>query len=100
MNKFKFIIKGILLWTTGFVTVFFIAGIDSIYDNGYFFQTLIVVVMMISCCYKLLSEKEFEILSLYRWFNKIISYNNDYPNGKANHREARHKEIKRRKGRL
>ena len=100
MNKFKFIIKGILLWTTGFVTVFFIAGIDSIYDNGYFFQTLIVVVMMIFCCYKLISEKEFEVLSLYRWFNKIISCNNDYPNGKANHREARHKEIKRRKGRL
>ena len=35
MNKFKFIIKGMLLWTTGFVTMFFITGIDSIYDNGY-----------------------------------------------------------------
>ena len=72
MNKFKFIIKGILLWTTAFVTMFFIAGIDSICDNGYFLQTLIVVVMMIFCCYKLLSEKEFEVLSLYRWFNKVI----------------------------
>ena len=72
MNKFKFIIKGMLLWTTGFVTMFFIVGIDSIYDNGYFFQTLIAVVVMIFCCYKLISEKEFEVLSLYRWFNKII----------------------------
>ena len=72
MNKFKFIIKGILLWTTGFVTVFFIAGIDSIYDNGYFFQTLIAVVVMIFCCHKLLSGEEFEILSLYRLFNKVI----------------------------
>ena len=72
MNKFKFIIKGILLWTTAFVTIFFITGIDSIYDNGYFFQTLIAVVVMIFCCYKLISEKEFEVLSLYRWFNKII----------------------------
>lgn len=72
MNKFKFIIKGILLWTTAFVTMFFIAGIDSIYDNEYFFQTLIAVVVMIFCCYKLISEEEFEILSLYRWFNKVI----------------------------
>ena len=30
----------------------------------------------------------------------LMSCNNDYPNGKANHREARHKEIKRRKDRL
>lgn len=72
MNKFKFIIKGILLWTTGFVTILFVTGVDSIYDNGYFFQTLIAVVVMIFCCYKLISKEEFEVLSLYRWFNKII----------------------------
>ena len=65
MNKFKFIIKGILLWTTGFVTMFFIAGIDSIYDNGYFFQTLIAVAVMIFCCYKLISEEEFKKVTLY-----------------------------------
>lgn len=72
MNKFKLIIKGIMLWTTAFVTMFFIAGIDSIYDNGYFFQTLIAIVVMVFCCCKLISEEEFEILSLYRWFNKVI----------------------------
>ena len=72
MRKFKLIIKGIMLWITAFVTMLFIAGIDSIYDNGYFFQTLIAVAVMIFCCYKLISEEEFEILSLYRWFNKII----------------------------
>lgn len=72
MNKFKFIIKGILLWTTGFVTTLFVVGVDSIYDNGYFFQTLIAIAVMIFCCYKLISKKEFEVLSLYMWFNKII----------------------------
>lgn len=76
MNKFKLIIKGILLWTTVFVTILFVAGVDSIYDNGYFFQTLIAVVVMIFCCYKLISEKEFEVLSLYKWFNKIIRESN------------------------
>ena len=72
MNKFKFIIKGILLWTTAFVTILFVAGVDSIYDNGYFFQTLMAVIVMMFWCYKLISEKEFEVLSLYKWFNKVI----------------------------
>lgn len=65
MNKFKFIIKGILLWTTGFVTTFFVVGVDSIYDNGYFFQTLIAVIVMIFCCYKLISEEEFKKVTFY-----------------------------------
>ena len=71
MNKFKLIIKGIMLWITAFVTILFVLGVDGIYDSGYFFQTLIAVVVMIFCCYRLISEKEFEVLSLYRWFNKI-----------------------------
>ena len=36
MNKFKLILKGIMLWITAFVTMFFISGVDSIYNNGYF----------------------------------------------------------------
>ena len=65
MDKFKFIIKGILLWTTAFVTIFFIVGIDSIYDNGYFFHTLAVVIVMILCCHKLISEEEFKKVTFY-----------------------------------
>ena len=76
MNKFKFIIKGILLWTTAFVTMFFIAGIDSIYDNGCFFQTLIAVVVMIFCCYKLISEEEFKKVTFYNLlkFDERVDY--------------------------
>ena len=65
MNKFKFIIKGILLWTTAFVTTLFVLGIDSICDNGYFFQTFIAVAVMIFCCYKLISEEEFKKVTFY-----------------------------------
>lgn len=65
MNRFKLILKGIMLWITAFVTVLFIAGIDSIYDNGYFFQTLIAVVVMIFCCHKLISEEEFKKVTFY-----------------------------------
>lgn len=72
MNKFKLILKGIMLWITAFMIALFITGIDSIYDNGYILQTFAAVALMIFYCYKLISEEEFEILSLYRWFNKII----------------------------
>ena len=69
MRKFKLIIKGMMLWITAFMTMLFVSGVDSIHDNGYFFQALIAVAIMIFCCYKLISKEEFEILSLCRWFN-------------------------------
>lgn len=69
MNKFKLIIKGILLWSTGFVTVLFILGVDIIYDSGYFLQILIAITAMIFCCCKLISEEEFEILTLSKWLD-------------------------------
>lgn len=65
MNRFKLILKGIMLWITAFVTILFVAGVDSIYDNGYFFQTLIAVVVMIFCCHKLISEEEFKKVTFY-----------------------------------
>lgn len=70
--RIKLILKGVLLWITAFAVMLFISGVDSIYNNGYFFQTLIVIVMMIFCCYKLISEEEFEILILSKWFNNKL----------------------------
>lgn len=60
MNKFKLILKGTMLWITAFVTILFVAGVDSIYNNGYFLQTLMAVAVMIFCCYKLISKEEFK----------------------------------------
>ena len=65
MNKFKLIRKGTMLWITAFVTMLFIAGVDSIYNNGYFFQTLMAVAVMIFCCYKLISKEEFKKVTFY-----------------------------------
>ena len=65
MNKFKLILKGTMLWITAFVTIFFVAGVDSIYNNGYFLQTLMAVAVMIFCCYKLISKEEFKKVTFY-----------------------------------
>lgn len=65
MNKFKLILKGTMLWITAFVTILFVAGVDSIYSNGYFFQTLMAVAVMIFCCCKLISKEEFKEVTFY-----------------------------------
>ena len=65
MNKFKLILKGTMLWITAFVTILFVAGVDSIYNNGYFFQALMDVAVMIFCCYKLISKEEFKKVTFY-----------------------------------
>ena len=60
MNKIKLIIKGMIVWVTILSTLLFIAGIDSIYDNGYFFQTLIAVMTMCYACFKFVSKEEYK----------------------------------------
>lgn len=60
MNKIKPIIKGIMVWVTMLSTLLFITGIDSIYDNGYFFQTLIAVMTMCYACFKFVSKEEYK----------------------------------------
>lgn len=71
MKKFKLIIKGMLLYVTTLVTLLYMMGIDSIYDNGYFFHGLILVLILIGVCYKSINKEELEILTLNRYFNHL-----------------------------
>lgn len=70
--RIKLILKGVLLWITAFAVMLFISGVDSIYDNGYFIQSLIVIAVMCYACYKLISEEELEKTTMYKWFNKLM----------------------------
>lgn len=71
MKTFKLIIKSVLLYVTTLVTLLYMMGIDSIYDNGYFFHGLILVLILIGVCYKTISKEELEILTLSRYFNPL-----------------------------
>lgn len=77
MDLFKLVIKGIMLWITAFVTILFIAGADSLYDNGYFFQALIVVIAMCCTCLYTITEKECKIVSGYNLLNKTLKLDED-----------------------
>ena len=71
MRTFKLIIKGVLLYVTTLVTLLYMMGIDSIYDNGYFFHGLILVLILIGVCYKTINKEELEILTLNRYFSLL-----------------------------
>ena len=71
MKTFKLIIKGVLLYVTTLVTLLYMMGIDSIYDNGYFFHGLILVLILIGVCYKTIDKEELEILTLRRYLNHL-----------------------------
>lgn len=66
MKAFKLIIKGVLLYVTILVTLLYMMGIDSIYDNGYFIHGLVLISILVGVCYKTINKEELEILTL-RW---------------------------------
>ena len=61
--NYKFILKGVLLYITAITVTIFIMGVESIYDNGYFIPSVIICAVLCYTCYKLISEKEFKILT-------------------------------------
>ena len=71
MRTFRLITKGVLLYVTILVALLYMMGIDSIYDNGYFFHGLILVLILIGVCYRTIGKEELEILTLNRYFNHL-----------------------------
>ena len=71
MRTFKLITKGVLLYVTTLVTLLYMMGIDSIYNNGYFIHGLILVLILIGVCYKTISKEELEILTLNKYLNHL-----------------------------
>lgn len=71
MKAFKLIIKDVLLYVTILVTLLYMMGIDSIYDNGYFIHGLVLISILVGVCYKTINKEELEILTLSRYFNHL-----------------------------
>ena len=72
MEKLKLILKGALLWITAFAIIFFISGVDSIYDSGYFIHSIIVCVALCYACYRLISEEELEVITFSKWLDSKL----------------------------
>ena len=72
MERLKLIFKGVLLWVTALAVTFFISGVDSIYDSGYFVHSIVVCVALCYACYRLISERELEILTFSKWLDEKL----------------------------
>ena len=71
MKTFKLIYKGILLYTTTIIIALVLCGIDSILEQGQFIYSASITVLLVYVCYKIISRKELDILTLNRYFNKM-----------------------------
>ena len=71
MNTIKLILKGILLYTTIIVVILYVCGVDSIYNNCYFFPATGIVALLIYICYKTITNEELDILSGVNLFGKL-----------------------------
>lgn len=69
MKKIEMIFKGILLYMTILVTMIFMMGVDSIYDQGYFFYGTILIAALVFVCYKTINKEELEVLTLCKYLN-------------------------------
>lgn len=65
-NILVLVCKSILLYTTAIVAMLYIAGIDSIYNNGYFFKATALVAGLIFVCYKILSEEDIKTITFQK----------------------------------
>ena len=67
-DKIILVLKGILLYTTTIVCMLSVAGIDDIYDKGYFFTDIAICAALIYACRRTISEDDLDTLSLDKYF--------------------------------
>ena len=71
MKRFKFILKGVILWITAFAIALFILGIDGM-PLSYIIISLVVISILCYACYKVISEDELETLTFCKYFGVSI----------------------------
>lgn len=67
-QKVLLVLKGILLYTTIILATLWVSALDSLYDNGYFTFSTLIVTGLIYICYKTINKREFNILCLSKYF--------------------------------
>ena len=68
-NKLILFLKGLLLYVTVLLIMLFIMGIDSIYDQGYFVEAIIIGVILCIICTKSISYEELKTLTFSKYFD-------------------------------
>ena len=70
MSKFKLTLKGLLFYTTVFMTALFLATIESLFTSLLIgIVSIIILFFLYILCYKVISKDELETLTLCKLFN-------------------------------
>lgn len=64
VKALKLTAKGILLYTTILVIMFFIMGIDSIYDNNITLEWVLTIIVLLILCTRFISKQDLLKLTL------------------------------------
>lgn len=68
-NKLILFLKGLLFYATALFILLFISGIDSIYEQGYFVEAIIIGGTLCFACTKSISYEELKILTFSKYFD-------------------------------
>lgn len=68
MKTLFLILKGLLLGVTILLTILYICGIDSLYDNNMLLLSSIIIGVLLLLCRLLLTEEDIKLLT----FNAVV----------------------------
>lgn len=71
MKTFKYILKGILFYTTFLLVLLFLSTIDSIVETGNLFIPLLFIIALITINVKVISKEDFKVITFNKEFKDI-----------------------------
>lgn len=71
MKTFKYILKGILFYTTFLLVLLFLSAIDSIVETGNLLIPLLFIISLITINVKVISKEDFKIITFNKEFKDI-----------------------------
>ena len=68
MKTFKYILKGVLFYTTFLLVLLFLSAIDSIVETGNLFIFLLFIIALITINIKVISKEDFKVITFNKEF--------------------------------
>lgn len=71
MKTFKYILKGILFYTTFLLVLLFLSAIDSLVETGNLLIPLLFIIALITINVKVISKEDFKVITFNKEFKDI-----------------------------
>lgn len=68
MKTFKYILKGVLFYTTFLLVLLFLSAIDSIVETGNLLISLLFIIALIAINVKIISKEDFKVITFNKEF--------------------------------